>query len=96
MQDPQSSINVQAIEKDGVRYIPLATIVQQLGGTINWDHAAKKASLSLRGNHAEIDVNDQLVRVNGQDRTLTAMPVLENDHVYVTEDFLDQIGVTHQ
>ncbi len=30
--------NVTAIERNGVNYIPLASIVQQLGGTISWDN----------------------------------------------------------
>lgn len=87
--------NVQAISKDGTTYIPLATIVHQLGGRIDWDNTAKKATLEVRGQTAEVDINDSLVTVNGQERGLAAMPFVEDGRLYVTPDFLDQLGLTH-
>jgi hypothetical protein len=90
-----SAANIQAIEKDGVQYIPLSALVQQLGGTINWDNQAKKASLTVRGRTAEVDINDRIVRIDGQETMLSSTPVIEDSRLYVTPDFLDQIGLTH-
>ncbi|MEZ0324610.1 MAG: copper amine oxidase N-terminal domain-containing protein [Fimbriimonas sp.] len=90
-----SSANVQAIERNGVNYVPLASIVQQLGGTISWDNDAKKANLSVRGRTAEVDLIDQFVTVDGQERTLNSTPFVEEGRLYVTPDFLDELGLTH-
>src|SRR5688572_24711765 len=87
--------NVQAIEKDGVQYVPLASLVQQLGGTIEWDNTAKKATMTVRGRNAEVDINDRIVRIDGQETVLNSTPIIQEDRLYVTPDFLDQIGVTH-
>ncbi len=93
--NPGGQVNVSSIERNGVNYVPLATIVQQLGGTISWDNDAKKASLSVRGRTAEVDLVDQFVTVDGQERTLTSVPFVEEGRLYVTPDFLDELGLTH-
>lgn len=95
MNTPDNPAQVTALDRDGVRYVPLASIVQQLGGKISWDNAAKRASLEVRGRSAEVDMNDRIVKVDGAERILNATPIIEQGHVYVTEDFLDQIGLTH-
>jgi hypothetical protein len=94
-QQNQSQANVQSILKNGTQYIPLASLVQQLGGTIDWNHQATRASLQVRGHTAEVDMNDNSIMVDGQARTLNARPIIEGDRVYVTPDFMDQLGLTH-
>jgi hypothetical protein len=88
-------VNVTSKVKDGVQYVPLASIVQQLGGTIDWDNNTKKASLNVRGRSAEVDINDRIVKVDGQEQVLTSTPFVEEGRLYVTPDFLDQLGLTH-
>jgi hypothetical protein len=93
--DNTNPAEVTAITKDGVNYVPLASIVRQLGGSIDWNHERKFATLTVRGHNAEVDLNDNVVRVDGQNRALTSMPILEDNRLYVTPDFLDQIGLSH-
>jgi hypothetical protein len=93
--DNDNQAQVAAISKDGVTYVPLAAIVRQLGGSIDWNHERKLATLNVRGHSAEVDMNDNVIRVDGQNRSLASMPIIEEDRVYVTPDFLDQIGLTH-
>jgi hypothetical protein len=95
MSEMNQPVNVTAKEKDGVQYVPLASIVQQLGGTIDWDNTTKKASLTVRGRSAEVDINDRIVRVDGQERVLNSTPFVDDGRLYVTPDFLDQLGLTH-
>lgn len=91
----ENQARVEAIEKDGKTYVPLATVVRQLGGTIDWNHERKMANLNVRGHSAEVDLNDNVVRVDGQNRTVSSMPILEGDRLYVTPDFFDQLSLTH-
>ena len=93
--DNNNPAEVSAISKDGVTYVPLASIVRQLGGSIDWNHAAKTATLNVRGHSAIVDLNDRVISVDGQNRSLTADPIIEDDRLYVPPDFLDQIGLSH-
>lgn len=93
--DNDNQAQVAAIDKDGVTYVPLAAIVRQLGGSIAWNHERKLATLHVRGHNAEVDLNDSVVTVDGQNRNLSSMPIIEEDRLYVTPDFLDQLGLTH-
>jgi len=95
MDNNSNPAEVQAISKDGITYVPLASIVRQLGGNIDWDNNAKRATMTVRGRNAVVDLNDQVVQVDGQNRSLTATPVVEEGRLYVTPDFLDQIGLSH-
>jgi hypothetical protein len=91
----QPNANVQAIEKNGQTYIPLASLVQQLGGDIDWNHEEKKATLTVRGRTAIIDIDNQAIKIDGAPTRLESPAILENDRVYVTPDFLDKVGLSH-
>lgn len=95
MNTPDSTPNVTAVDRDGIRYVPLASVVQQLGGTIAWDNTAKKATLSVKGRNAEVDLNDRIVKVDGQEQILQSTPFVQDGHLYVTLDFMDELGITH-
>ncbi len=95
MNTPDSPSTVSSKTKDGVTYVPLAEVVKELGGTISWDNTAKKATLNVKGRNAEVDLNDRIVKVDGQEKMLAASPFVEEGRVYVTPDFLDQVGITH-
>ncbi|HSI73851.1 MAG TPA: copper amine oxidase N-terminal domain-containing protein [Fimbriimonas sp.] len=93
--ESNSQANIQAIEKDGKTYIPLASLVQQLGGDIDWNHEEKKATMSLRGHSAVLDIDNQAIKIDGAPTRLDSPAILENDRVYVTPDFMDKVGLSH-
>jgi hypothetical protein len=87
--------NIPSIERNGVQYIPLRTLVEQLGGTIKWDNEAKKAYLAVRGHSAEVNILSRSAIVNGVESSLSETPFVEEGSLYAPVNFLDQLGLTH-
>lgn len=87
-------INVQAIERNGMHYVPLKEVVEQMGGTVRWDNDAKSASITVKQATAMLDANANTISVNGQQLSLTSPPVLEDGKLFVTRDTLEAMGIT--
>ena len=88
------SINVQAIERNGINYVPLKEIVEQMGGEVRWDNNSKSASITVKNSTSMLDANENMITVNGQQRALTNAPHLEDGKLYVTYDTLQAMGIT--
>ena len=87
-------INVQAIERNGVNYVPLKEVVEQMGGEVRWDNNSKSASITVKNSTSMLDANENMITVNGQQRALTSPPHLEDGKLYVTYDTLEAMGIT--
>ena len=83
----EAPISEEPLEKDGKNYVPLEAIVQNLGGTVGWDDAAKMARATIGQWTANVQMGNQNVDVNGTPVTLTAPPYVESGQMYVPWDF---------
>jgi hypothetical protein len=87
-------INVQAIERNGVNYVPLKETVEQMGGEVRWDNLSKSASVTVKQATAMLDANANTITVNGRVLPLSSAPHLEDGKLYVTYDTLEAMGIT--
>jgi hypothetical protein len=90
----QAPAQVNAISRDGKQFVPLKTIVEQLGGTVDWDNAAKIATINVRNVTAQVFADQNNLTANGQTYTLSAEPFVENNTLYVPIDLLHDIGLS--
>lgn len=88
------SANVNAIERNGTQYVPLKETVEELGGSVRWDNESKSATVNVKQSTAMLDANSTTIMVNGQQKSLSATPILEDGHLYVTMDTLTALGLT--
>jgi Copper amine oxidase N-terminal domain len=76
-------------------YVPLAELVQQLGGQVSWDNQSKVATATIGQWTATIRMGDRNVDVSGTPVTLIADPIVDQDTMYVPASFFhDAFGYT--
>ena len=85
---------VKGVLKNGIQYIPIKQVVQQLGGTVDWDNDSKSAVVNVRDKTAQVFAGQYGVRVNGEDTKLSGETFVDGDVLYVPEDFLSALGLT--
>jgi hypothetical protein len=90
----QAPANVSGITRNGVTYVPLRSVVEQLGGNISWDNEAKTATFNVRNVTGQIWEGNSTFQANGQTHTLDGPPFIENGTLYVPVDTLHDIGLT--
>jgi hypothetical protein len=80
--------NIQEpVEHNGRHFVPLAEVVETLGGTVTWDNNSKIASATIGQWTAQVHDGDTNVNVNGQQVTMSDAAYVENDTIYVPWDF---------
>jgi hypothetical protein len=77
----------EPVERGGRHFVPLAQVVETLGGTVTWDNSSKTASATIGQWTARVQEGNTNVDVNGQQVNLNDAPYLENDTLYVPWDF---------
>ena len=77
----------EPVERNGRHFVPLAAVVETLGGTVTWDNSGKAASAAIGQWTAHVRDGDTTVDVNGQKVTLQDAPYVENGTMYVPWDF---------
>jgi hypothetical protein len=82
-----ATISQEPVERNGRHYVPLAEVVEQLGGAVQWDNDAKTAHATIGQWTANLRMGDSNVDVNGTPVTLSSPPFVENDTMYVPWDF---------
>jgi hypothetical protein len=76
-------------------YVPLAELVEQLGGRVDWDNENKIATAAIGKWTATIRMADRNVDVSGTPVTLIADPIVDQDTMYVPASFFkDAFGYT--
>lgn len=88
-----SSADVSSKERDGVQYVPLRTIVEQLNGSIDWDNETKTTRFNIRGQNGVMTAGQNWFTVNGQRNSLTGTPFIEENTLYVPVDTLTDVGL---
>jgi len=79
------------VEKDGRHFVPLKEIVENLGGSVEWDNNTKTARSTIGKWTATFVNGESDVDVNGQNVLLSAPPYVEADRMYVPWDFFHDV-----
>lgn len=75
----------------GDRYIPLKAALEQLGGRIEWDNVAKRATVHANAKTILVTLGQTAVEVNGNVVNLSQPPLVDDDKLYVPEDFFSNV-----
>jgi len=75
------------IVADGSTYVPLAGIVETLGGYVTWDNFTKVAAIELGDKTARVQADSTSVEAAGQQMDLANAPYIENNSLWVPVDF---------
>lgn len=75
------------------RYVALRDALDTFGGTVDWDNAAKRATIHANGKTIIATMGDVNVEANGGMITISNPPLIEDGALYVPEDFfLNVVG----
>lgn len=75
----------------GDRYVPLKTALDTLGGKVEWDNAAKRATVHANGKTILVTLAQTAVEVNGNIVNLSAPPLVDDNALYVPDDFFTNV-----
>jgi len=76
-------------------YVPLAELVERLGGRVDWDNDNKIATAAIGKWTATIRMANRNVDVSGTPVTLIADPIVDQDTMFVPASFFqDAFGYT--
>ena len=77
----------------GVSFVPLAKIVELLGGYVTWNNASKTASIELGAKKADVTDDNDTVTTGGEAVTLSSRPSMARGALWVPLDlFSDVLG----
>jgi len=81
----------------GVTFVPLAKVVELLGGYVTWDNASKTASVELGDKKAQVTEDNDMVSADGGSYTLSSRPSMGQGALWVPVDlFSDVLGCSVQ
>lgn len=63
--------------------VPIRFVSEKMGANVSWEQATKTVTIVREGLTITLQVDNPTIRVNGQEKTLDAPPVLQNDRVLV-------------
>lgn len=77
----------------GVTFVPMAKIVEMLGGYVTWNNSTKTASIELGSKKADVQVDNDTVASEGDSVTLSSRPSMAQGALWVPIDlFSDVLG----
>jgi len=77
----------------GVTFVPMAKIVEMLGGYVTWDNNTKTASIELGSRKAQVQTDNDTVTSDGGSTTLPSRPSMGRGSLWVpVELFSDVLG----
>jgi hypothetical protein len=83
------------IEQDGVMYVPLAKVVETLGGYVTWLNEAKTVSVELGDQTVELQQDNSRVTKDGGVISLAGAPFNDGGTIWVPQNFFsDALGCT--
>jgi len=77
------SVSEEPRTVEGQLYVPLADLVEQLGGQVSWDNESKAATATIGQWVATIRMADRNADVSGTAVALSGDPVVDQDTMYV-------------
>lgn len=60
--------------KDGSTYLPIRSLISEMGGNIEWDGAQQKVTIVYDGTRVELWIGQTKARIDGIETTMTAAP----------------------
>jgi len=79
------------IERDGVTYLPLAKVVETLGGYVTWLNEAKTVSVELGDQTVEVQQGSARVNENGGITSLAGETFNEGGTIWVASNFFSDV-----
>lgn len=79
------------IEQDGVTYVPLAKVVETLGGYVTWLSADKAVSVELGDKTVEVQQGSNRVSQDGGIVSLAGEVVNEGGTIWVPSNFFSDV-----
>jgi len=76
----------------GVTFVPMAKIVEMLGGYVTWDNATKTASIELGSATAEVREDNDTATIGGSSVTLASRPSMGQGALWVPLDLFSALG----
>lgn len=87
---PISSGSVPPFLKNGTTMVPLRIITEELGMLVNWDSSSRSIQLSNEDTDIKLTIDETLVEVNGEKKTVPLAPVIVNNRTYVPLRFIGE------
>lgn len=78
---------------NGRTFVPLRSIIEELGGTVLWDASANKVTVNLGQNFVELQIGSKLVKVNSEYKKSDVAPMLINGRTMLPLRFVAKILV---
>jgi hypothetical protein len=89
------TIEQAPILRDGIVYVPLYTVIEELGARINWDGATQTVSITQGNNLASHKLGTAELIMNGQSVSLEAESIgFNNSTIMVPLSFFKALGAT--
>lgn len=71
----------------GRTMVPIRAVVEAMGGTVGWDGATQKITLTARGNVVEMWMGKTDIKINGAAKKMDVAPVSKNSRTFVPVRF---------
>ena len=73
------------------QYVSLKPALDQIGGRVEWDNEAKRATVHANGKTILVSLGDPNVEVNGAMVALGNPPLVEDGVLYVPQEFFGSV-----
>ncbi|OQB13027.1 MAG: hypothetical protein BWY15_01991 [Firmicutes bacterium ADurb.Bin193] len=92
---PNISVNGKLVALDspptllnGRTLLPIRAVAEAMGGTVGWDNAERKVTVSAKGTTIEMWLDNTTIKVNGQNKTIDVAPTTINSRTMVPVRFV--------
>ena len=75
----------------GVTFVPMAKIVEMLGGYVTWNNNSKIASIELGDKKVDVQLDNDTVTVNESEVTLSSRPSMEQNTLWVPLELFQNV-----
>lgn len=81
--------------KAGRTFLPIAPLIEALGGTVNWNDQQKKVTIVLGSDTIELQIGNKQAMVNGVAKSLEVAPYISNGRTMLPLRFIiENLGLT--
>lgn len=70
--------------------VPIRSIIEEMGGKIDWDSTTRKVSLTLSGKTVDLWIDKDTAKVNGEDKKLDTAATIINDRTMLPIRFVSE------
>lgn len=85
----------EPVETSGTLFVPIADLVNALGGYADWNHEAKAARIEIGDKVGQVQNDNSMVEVNGVQTDMKAKPYIKDSVLWAPVRLLrDAYGMT--